>query len=59
MKVGDLVKFKRSGKICLYLGYIAHIGCYRFWHEDWGNCDLAPSSEIPMSEKVEVINATQ
>jgi hypothetical protein len=51
MKVGDLVKIHKSGKIVIYLGTVD--GCYEFWCPQWNVVHLSVDTFPP--DKWEVI----
>ena len=38
MKVGDLIKFKSTVKMCIYLGLINEM--HTFWNEEYGLVEL-------------------
>ncbi len=55
MKVGDLVRIIKSGKIVICLGKDGD--CYQFWHHDWNRVYLAIDTFPP--DKWEVISASR
>ena len=42
MKVGDLVRFKTTGVVCVYLGMVD--GCYTFHNNEHGRVQLSEVS---------------
>ena len=42
MKVGDIVRFKATGVVCVYLGMVD--GCYTFHNNEHGRVQLSETS---------------
>ena len=42
MKVGDIVRFKATGVVCVYLGMVD--GCYTFHNNEYGRVQLSETS---------------
>ena len=42
MKVGDIVRFKATGVVCVYLGMVD--GCYTFHNNEHGRVELSETS---------------
>ena len=42
MKAGDIVRFKATGVVCVYLGMVD--GCYTFHNNEYGRVQLSQTS---------------
>jgi hypothetical protein len=51
IRVGDLVRFKATGKVCVYLGMAD--GCYTFHNNEYGRVELSELHFNP--ENLEVL----
>ena len=51
IRVGDIVRFKATGVVCVYLGMVD--GCYTFHNNEYGRVELSELHFNP--ENLEVI----